>query len=126
MEGLRFPPLLPYVAPENIAVVVVEDGDEIVACVSALKVTHFEGLWVSPWHRGNAGVARALLRQAVAIPRVRGEQWVFGGIEDETMRGFMQRLGSVPIPLELHALWVGGEGEKWQSHQSPQPQQKAG
>jgi hypothetical protein len=128
LEGRRFPELMPYTAPENMAVVVVEDGDEIVACVSALRVTHFEGLWVSPWHRGNPGIGRALLRLATAIPRVRGEQWVFGGIEDARMAGFMERLGGVRIPLDLYALWTGtDEGrQEWQSLQSPRQPQRAG
>ncbi len=104
------PALLPYVEPQNIAVVVVEDeAGEIMACVSVMQVTHFEGLWIKPERRGNAGIFRALIRQAYAVPRVRGERWVFGGagLHDDKMDVVCRRLGGKPLPLEFYAMPVG-------------------
>ena len=104
------PALLPYVEPQNLAIVVVEDeGGEIAASVCALQVTHFEGLWIEPQWRGNAGVFRALIRQAYAVPRVRREQWVLGGAEsgDQRMSALCGRLGGQPLPMELFVLPVG-------------------
>lgn len=103
------PPSLPY--GRDIDFVVVEKDGKVVACVSVVGITHLEGLWIDPEHRGNAGVVRALLRQASTLPRVRGEQWVMGGAAngDDRMRGFMERLGGVPMPVEFYALWVGEE-----------------
>ncbi len=102
--------LLAYTEPQNIAVVVVEnDEGEIVASVSALQVTHFEGLWIKPEERGNAGVFRALIRQAYALPRVRKEQWVFGGAEDgdDQMGALCERLGGHPLPVKFYVMPVG-------------------
>jgi hypothetical protein len=104
------PTLLPYVEPQNIAVVVVEDdAGEIAACVSVLQASHFEGLWIKPEHRGNAGVFRALIRQAYAVPRMRGEQWVFGGAEDGDARmdKLCCRLGGQSLPVRFYAMPVG-------------------
>lgn len=111
-RGGEMPPSFPYVRPEDVAVVVVEDGDDIVGCMTVLKVTHFEGVWVDPKYRGNAGVMRPLLRQAWAIPRARGESWAFGGaaVGDGAMGKFMGKLNGVQLPLHTFALWVGEEG----------------
>lgn len=106
----ELPPLLPYVDPDNCAVVVVEDGERIVASMAALRATHFEGLWVEPEHRGNAGVMRSLLRLSTALARMRGERFVFSGAADDRMRSFAERLGGVRMPLDFYALWVGREG----------------
>lgn len=109
LERPHIPPLTPYVRPEDMAVVVVEDGDRIAACVSVMRVTHFETLWIDHEYRGNAGVGRALLRQAVAVSKAWGSRWAFGGIEDDRMRGFIERLGGVHVPLQFYALPAGGE-----------------
>jgi GNAT superfamily N-acetyltransferase len=107
MEGPQIPPLIPYVSPENIHVLVVEDKGRIVACLTVLQATHFEGLWIDPEHR-NAGVSRSLLTLATALAEARGEKWVFGGADSEQMRGFLGRLGAKQVPMELYALWIGG------------------
>jgi hypothetical protein len=102
--------LLPYVEPENVAVVVVEDDDgEIVACVSALQVTHFEGLWIKPEVRGNPGVFRSLIRLAYAVPRFRNEKWILGGAaeSDAQMDTLCRRLGGHPLPVKFFAMPVG-------------------
>ena len=106
----ELPELLPYVEPENIAVVVVEDdAGEIVASVAALQVTHFEGLWINPEYRGNAGVFRSLIRQAYAVPRSRDEHWVLGGagMGDDQMGALCKRLGGHPLSVEFFAMPVG-------------------
>ena len=108
LDRIHLPQRLPYVAAENCAIAVVEEKGDIVGCVSALQVTHLEGLWISPWHRGNPGIARPLLRFAQEIPKARGERWVFSLVETDQMRGFVTRLGGHPIPYELFALGVGG------------------
>ena len=115
VERGQIPPLFPYVRPEDMAVIAVEDGDELVACLSVLKVTHFESLWVHPKYRGNAGVGRRLLRYAYALAREWGANWAFADIESDEMHGFMERLGAVPVPLQFHALSLISkkEAESW-------------
>jgi len=99
-------PLLPHVLPRNMAVVVVEDEGQIVGAIQVAQVTHFEGLWIKPCFRGNAGVMRALLRQAVAIPQGRGEHWVLGGAADMRMQDLNERLGGKKLPVDFYALRV--------------------
>lgn len=116
LERPQIPPLFPYVNPGDMAVIAIEDdAGEIVACVSALKVTHFESLWVHPDYRGNAGVGRALLRYTIAIAKAWGANWAFGDIESEQMKGFVERLGGVPVPVQFYAvpLISREEAESW-------------
>lgn len=104
------PAMLVYTEPQNISVVVVEDdAGEIVASVCALQVTHFEGLWIKPEERGNAGVFRSLIRQAYEIPRSRKESWVFGGAENgnDQMNALCEDLGGQPLPVKFYAMPVG-------------------
>lgn len=103
-------PLAPYIHPDNAAMVVVEDSaGEVVASLAVLRATHFEGLWIDPECRGNAGVARALIRLATALARSRGEQWVFGAVTDDRMRSMLGRLGGVRMPADFYALGIGGQ-----------------
>lgn len=111
LEPHGAPGTLPFVEPRNIEVVVVEDDDgAIMACVQALRVTHFEGLWIAPEHRGNAGVFRALIRQAYAVPQSRLERWAIGAAAngDGRMDVLCNRLGGQPLPMHLYAIPVGG------------------
>ena len=104
------PDLLAYTEPQNIAVVVVEDDEgEILASVCAMQVTHFEGLWIKPSERGNAGVFRSLIRQAYAVPQTREEHWVFAGAADgnDQMGTLCARLGGHLLPVKFYVLPVG-------------------
>jgi hypothetical protein len=115
LDASRLPELLQYCRPQDVAIVAVEDGATLAACMAVLQVTHFEGVWVDPAYRGNPGVMRPLLRQAFALPRMRGEQWAMGAAAhgDDRMRGFMERLGA-RLPMDLYAVKVG---EEEQCHQ---------
>ncbi len=109
LDGTDLGKLLPYAEPFNVAVIVVEDdAGKIVAHVSAIQVTHFEGLEIAPEYRGNAGVFRALIRQAYAVPAMRGESWAFGSVADgdARMEKLLCRLGGVPLPLHEYGLKV--------------------
>lgn len=111
LESHGAPGTLPFVEPQNIAVVVVEgDSGEIMASVQALRVTHFEGLWIAPEHRGNAGVFRSLIRQAYAVPQARDERWAIGAAAngDGRMDVLCNRLGGKPLPMHLFAIPVAG------------------
>lgn len=110
LEGTELLMLLPYVAPENVDVVVVEEGEEIVASLAVMRTTHYEGVWISPEHEG-LGTTRALLRDAGKIARGRGERFVFGGASDARMNDILQRMGGVRMPLDFYALNIGGNQE---------------
>jgi hypothetical protein len=111
VEGTPISALLPYVDPSDVAVVVVEDGDRIVARWCVFRVTHLEGIWIDPEYRGNAGVIRPLLRQAFAVPRVRGERWAFSGADDSPESGLdkkvdrlLRRIGGERMPVRFYAI----------------------
>lgn len=102
-------PLFPGIRQEDVAVVVVEDGGKVVACMSVLRATHFEGAWIDPEHR-NAGVTRGLLNLAKEIAKSRWENdWVFAGAADDKMRDVIGRLGGVALPMDSFVLSLGGE-----------------
>lgn len=104
------PETLIYTEPKEIAVIVVEDDDgKVVASICAMRVTHLEGLWIAPEYRKHPGVFRALKRLTYAVPRVRGERWVFGGAADgdELMASICERLGGKMMPLKFYAMPVG-------------------
>ena len=101
--------LLLIAEPQNIAIVVVEDdAKEIIASVAVLKVTHFEGLWIKPSERGNAGVFRALIRQAYALPKLQNESFVLAtpDVDDVRMASICARLGGKRLPQRMYALPV--------------------
>ena len=101
------PAVLPFVEPQNVALVVVEDQGRIVARLGVYSATYLEGLWVAPEYRHHAGVMRALLRQVIEIPKARGEHWAFGVCASEEMHGYLERLGR-QVPVELFALSTEG------------------
>lgn len=110
MPAEDMPPLLPFVTPQNIAIIVAEEDDgEIIGCLSAMQVTHLEGLWVKPEKRGGL-VAWMLYQQAIAFANVRQERWVFGGAADgdERMDGLIRRCGGTPLPVKFYSMPVGG------------------
>lgn len=103
------PTMLPDLSPENCSIVVVEDsGGEIVAALGVLRVLQFEGLWVAPAHR-NAGVERALLREAVGVARgISPSKWAFCALADESMEKRVSRLGGQKMPLSLWTMPLEG------------------
>lgn len=99
------------VKPEDISVVVVEDGERIVACMTVLRATHFEGTWVSPDHR-NGGVVRRLLRLASTTARQWGSQWAFTGAADDTMHAILGRMGAEFVPMSTYVISTDFGGSK--------------
>ncbi len=103
------PPSLPYARPENLDYVVLEDETGApVAGMTVLWLTHVEGVWIRPEHRGNAGVMGALLREAGRIARERGEVWAIASAEDgdEVMSDYLKRVGGDPVPVRFWAVGV--------------------
>ena len=102
LSETELPCLLEKVKPEDADVLVVEDGDRIVGCVAAVRVTHLEGLWIAPNYRGNAGLGRRLVRSAQGIVRRCG--WVVSGVASDCMRDVMERLGAVKLERDTYVF----------------------
>ena len=107
LERTGVPSLAPYVRPEDLATVVVEDGEKVVARMTVLRATHFEGLWIDPAAR-NAGVGRSLLKEAGKVAHQWTDQFVFAGAADDRMREILHRVGGVWIPMDLFLLPLEG------------------
>jgi len=100
-------PLFPRVRPEDVSVVVVEDEEKVIASMTVLRASHFEGAWIDPEHR-NAGVTNALLELSKDVARCQGSEWVFAGAADDQMRGILGRLGANKVEMDLYVLDLGG------------------
>lgn len=98
--------------PEDIAVVVVEDEDKVLACMTVVRLTHLEGLWIDPGTK-NAGVGRALISAVTEVARKWTEVAVVGGAEEgpagEQMRDILGRVGGVRMPLDFYMVPLGGK-----------------
>jgi hypothetical protein len=99
--------ILRYVSPQNTAFVVVERDGEIVAKLGTHLVTMFEDLWIRPDQRGNPGVMRALVRQAFAIPRERGESWAIAMSGSVEAAGLFDHVGQA-IEATAYAIAIEG------------------
>ncbi len=108
LSETQLPPLLPFVRPEDIDIVVAEDGGRVVGSLAVLRVTHLEGLWIDHGHEGNPGIGRGLMNAAFALARRTAPGWAIGGAVSDQMRDILGRLGAVKIPMDSYAVKVGG------------------
>jgi len=95
--------------PEDVAVVVVEDGGAIVARMAVLRVPHFESFWMAPEKIGNAGITRALLRAAKAKAAEWAPCWIMANAGDDAMCKTMERLGWKWLPIHTFMLSLRDE-----------------
>jgi N-acetylglutamate synthase-like GNAT family acetyltransferase len=83
----------PQFSPETTEIVVVEDGDQIVACAARFMVWHLEGAWIAPSARGRVSVGRRLLRGVTASLRDAGIRDVWMMATDVEGQRLCERLG---------------------------------
>ena len=99
------PHVFSFVPPRDVQVVVVEDGGEIVGTVAVLRMTHLEGLWISPERRANPGLVRHLLR--TALEAAKPAEWIVAGVPGDEMKGILKRMGAHPVSAEMFLLKRG-------------------
>ena len=92
------------VNPEDVRVVVVEDGGEIVATMAVLRVPHWECFWMAPEKVGNAGVTRALLKAALTEAAEFAPHWILANSDSEQTNKTLQRLGGEWLPVHTYML----------------------
>ena len=90
--------------PDDVAVVVVEDGGEIVARLAVLRVPHFESFWMAPEKAGNAGVTRALLAAAADQAREWAKSWIYANADNDATCKTVERLGGQFMPMHTYLL----------------------
>lgn len=101
------PPLGTTLRPEDVQVVVVEDGERIVASLGVFRVTHFESLWIDPEYSGNPGLCRRLIRSSVAAARKWTDKWVWGASDTDKMDSIMGRCGGKSVPVSTFIIPLG-------------------
>lgn len=99
-----FPPLGTTLRDGDAQVLVVEDGDRIVASLGVFRITHFESLWIDPEYKGNVGVARRLMRAAVEAARKWTDQWVWGASGTAKMNTILYRMGGRKMPVDTFVV----------------------
>lgn len=95
--------LLPHVQPQQAAVVVVEDGDRIVATWTVVRIVHLEGAWIHPDYR-NPGVTRRLLRKTLEVAAEWAGDWVWTGATSDDVRGLLTRMGARRMPVDSYVV----------------------
>lgn len=101
-------PMEQTVRPEDVQMVVIEDGGRVVATMGVYRVTHFEGLWIDPEYRGNAGLGRRLIKMGIKAARKWADNWVWGASETLHMDDVLSRLGGTKVPVQTYIIPIGG------------------
>lgn len=101
-------PMEETLRPEDVQMVVIEDGGRIVATMGVFRVTHFEGLWIDPEYRGNAGLGRRLIKMGITAARKWADNWVWGASDTDHMADIIGRIGGKPLPIQSHLIDIGG------------------
>lgn len=94
--------------PEDVQILVVEDGERVVATMGVFRVTHFESLWIDPEYRGNAGLGRRLIKAGIEAARKWTDRWVWGASDTDHMNDIISRIGGKPLPIQTHIIHMGG------------------
>lgn len=98
--------------PETTAVVVVEDGPQIVACWTAVRMMHVEGFWVAPEHRQRGAVLRRLLLSMRDVLRGLGITTVLTLAATPDIRAILQTARATHIPGDTYRISIVREGDR--------------
>lgn len=105
--GVRL--LAPSLRDEDSEVLVIEDAGRIVATMGTYRVTHFEGLWIDPEYRGNAGLARRLMKAGIDSAKKWTDQWVWAASGNDHTDDLMTRMGGVKMPTDTFVIPISEE-----------------
>lgn len=105
LVGTELETAAPHLRPGIDQVMVVEDGEQIVATWAVIFSRHLHGLWIAPSHRGKASVARRLL---AGMYRLIGVEPVFTSALSEDVRGLLEHVGAEKLPGDHYVVSFGG------------------
>ncbi len=106
LEGTEAGSAWRYFNPDNTRILVIEEGGEIVATWTMLRVVHAECLWVRPSHKGAFGVAMRLFRGMRRLATEWGARAVVTGSVSPEVTDLIRRFGGEPMPCESFVLPV--------------------
>lgn len=104
LTGTDLESVVAMIPPDGGWILVVEDGDRIVACWGLLSVWHLEGLWIAPEHRGRASVARRLWAAMRALTRTLGIRGVMTAAVTDDVRRMLTTAGATQLPGDHYLL----------------------
>ena len=94
--------------PERCAIIVVEEGDQIVGCHILLWVLHAECLWIHPDHRGKSSAARRLWGAVQAAAASVGSPSLWTAACDARVRGLLAHVDARELPGHHFVIPVKG------------------
>lgn len=105
LSGTELETVWPVLDPHSATVVVVEEHDQIIACWTAMAVTHLEGIWIAPAHR-KGSVGGRLLRAMMDLLRARSIKTVVTAAMSDEVRGLIEHFGGSELPGSHFVLKV--------------------
>lgn len=112
LTGTELETLYP-ILPEGAQVVVVEEdgpSPRIVGTWAIYKLVHVEGVWISPEHRGKAGVARRLIGKTFEVAKALGARAVNTAAVTPEVAEMLKALGGVELQGRHFAVSLNGQG----------------
>ena len=109
LTGTELESVWPILDPARAQIIVVADGDQIVACWALIDVAHVEGLWIAPTHRKRGKVLTRLIAAARAAARARGIRAVGTTACSAEVRGLLDHYGAVRVPGDSYVFPVEQE-----------------
>jgi hypothetical protein len=86
------------VLPPDAHVVVVEQGDQVIACWALIPTFHCEGLWIAPEHRGKGRVAGRLWEAMRTLCRSLGIRTVATASLSPDVDRLLAHVGAMELP----------------------------
>lgn len=108
LHETEIPQALPYLNPDDVQVVVVEDGDRIVGAWAVLRVVQLEGVWIAPEYRKRGTVAGRLLKATLAVAKTLAPCWAMSGAQTpDVARLLTKHLGALRLPMDTYVIPLG-------------------
>lgn len=105
LDGSDIGTAIPYHNPEDIRVIVVEDGDRIVGQWAVLTVPQLEGVWIHPDYRKRGRVAALLLEKTFDVAREQAPYMAFTGSQSQEISSLLTRhLGALKLEQETYIV----------------------
>ena len=108
LDATSIPQIGPTLKPENVRVIVVEDGEKIAGTMVVMRVVHFESLFLSPEYRGSPELVGRLWTEATRIAKDWTDTWVWAASDTDHMNDIIGRVGGVKLPVESFVIPIGG------------------
>ena len=104
LDGTELEHVWPILHPEHASILVIEDGDRIVACWAVIRYVHVEGVWIDPEYRHKVGIVKRLLVGMHKIVESLGADRVLTGAVTEDVRQMIATLGGKKLPGDHYVI----------------------